>query len=155
MKTYVLTVSRNFSKNHPRAGDTTGFVEKIDQDQKIHTIRGNYEFWKDRIENIQEGKAYLSLRYWTDRPYASKQHEFLRLHGDHVGIERLEIAEEREIMEAFSIKGKWLTASQVTDLIHNDGLDDISTLLPFITPISDKPYAIIHFTRFRYHEPEH
>ena len=29
MKTYVLMISRQFPVNHPKAGEKTGFVEKI------------------------------------------------------------------------------------------------------------------------------
>lgn len=32
-----------------------------------------------RFKEIQEGKAYLSLMYWLDKPYKSPQEEFLRL----------------------------------------------------------------------------
>ena len=82
MKTYVLTVSRNFPKTHKRSGKETWFIEQIqnalhnyketvvtcyDQnyketdivitERKIHTIRQNVELWQKRISEIQKGNA--------------------------------------------------------------------------------------------------
>ena len=62
-KCYVLTVSRFFPVNHPRSGEPTGFVEAIENNTKIHTIRGNLERWYDIKDELQDGKAYLSLRF--------------------------------------------------------------------------------------------
>lgn len=73
MKTYVITLSRNFLANHKRAGEETHFKEKFligqgltDYDTpsmaKIHTIRANYPLWKKRIKEVQDGRAILSIR---------------------------------------------------------------------------------------------
>ncbi len=32
-------------------------------------MRGNYELWKKRLDQVNEGKAILSLREWKGRPY--------------------------------------------------------------------------------------
>lgn len=117
IKTYVLTVSRNFPATHPRKGEKTEFVLKIQnglgitckncrevsrfdgdccgylpgqKGEKLHTIRANYDFWKKRIDEVNEGKAILSLRYWTGKPYCSKQEEFARLDKDSgIGVQEL------------------------------------------------------------------
>lgn len=109
MKTYVLTVSRYFPTTHKRKGERTSFVCKIlhainfDEagnglykicsnecetscfrrliDPKIHTIRANYDLWAKRIKEVQEGKAILSIRYWSGKPY----------HKDENGIGQVEI----------------------------------------------------------------
>lgn len=86
MKTYVITLSRHFLANHKRAGEETHFKEKFllgqgltDYDTpsmaKIHTIRANYPLWEKRIKEVQEGRAVLSVRQWTGKPYRSKQVE--------------------------------------------------------------------------------
>jgi hypothetical protein len=96
MKTFVLTVSRNFPVTHKRKGAATGFEEKILLGQgcpdcvqeylprerdgilypnclrnqiitpKIHTIRANYPFWEKRIKQVQSGEAILKVCYWRD-----------------------------------------------------------------------------------------
>ena len=74
-KIYVLTVSEFFPKNHPKEGLPTGFINAISSYKKIHTIRANYELWAKRAEKINKGEAVLSVRYWTGKPYNSKQRE--------------------------------------------------------------------------------
>lgn len=103
LKTYVITLSKNFMKGHPKAGKPTFFAEKfrlgigmtsksgivtykynedltvskvseiVIREKKIHTIRKNYSLWEKRIKEVQEGKAILSIREWTGVPYKSKQ----------------------------------------------------------------------------------
>ncbi len=83
MKTFVLIVSRHFPKTHPAAGEETHFVESILDLIKKTTIRGNYEYWGNIVDQVNAGKAILSIRYWTGSPYnyqkdGSKQKEFAR-----------------------------------------------------------------------------
>lgn len=79
MKTYVITVSEKFPTKHKRKGEPTFFRENILAVKKIHTIRNNYEFWKKRIDEVQNGNAVLSIRVWTGKPYASPQEEITYL----------------------------------------------------------------------------
>lgn len=173
LKTYVLTISRNYPKTHPRKGQETYFVEKILSEQipcglipkddvekfnpfsmtvfyscapKLHTIRVNYELWAKRIKEVQEGKAVLSIRYWSGKPYNSKQIEIRKLDKDSgIGVQKL----------------RWLTLSTVeiidngvllndTQICKNDGLslDDFESW--FKGYDLSEPMAIIHFTKFRY-----
>ena len=62
MKTYVLTISKNFPSTHSKKGTPTNFFYKIKSGDKKHTIRANYELWKKRIDEVNEGKAIISLR---------------------------------------------------------------------------------------------
>lgn len=64
MKTYVITVSEKFPKTHLKAGQETGFIDKIINKHKIHTIRSNYALWHKRFEEIDKCKACLSVRVW-------------------------------------------------------------------------------------------
>jgi hypothetical protein len=95
-KVYVLTVSEYFPAYHPRRGESTGFEYKIKNGIKIHTIRENYAFWKNRIDNINAGLAILSIRRWFGNPYRSKSEEIIQL--DKVGIQALTF-EKVEIMQ--------------------------------------------------------
>lgn len=91
MKTYVLTFSKEFPATHPKAGSPTFFIDKITCKEKLHTIRANAELWFNRIADIQNGNAELSLRYWSGKPYCSPQIEFGRLgKEDEIGIQRLQ-----------------------------------------------------------------
>lgn len=112
-KVYVLMVAKSFPVYHPRAGDETGFKEKIMNligwvsmppkawmrpitmyIEKKHTIRANHDLWASRAEKINRGEAVLSLRQWTGSPYnsrrdGSKQKEFLRL--EKIGIQKIRV----------------------------------------------------------------
>lgn len=161
MKTHVITVSRVFPSTHKRKGKQTFFVEKINQGvfpdkhlgiitSKIHTIRSNYQLWEKRIKEVQEGKAILSLRYWSEKPYNSKQVEFARLDKDSgVGIQDL-IFLNRNILDPIIAINSDCLELDITDLCKNDGLIPDDFMDWFKSYDLSKPMAIIHFTNFRY-----
>ena len=168
MKTYVLTVSRYFPATHKRKSEPTCFVEKILSKQipcgliskseverlypfsmfvfntdspKIHTIRSNYELWAKRIKEVQDGKAILSIRYWSGKPYNSPQVEFCLLDKDSgCGVQKLEF----DGLEDYN------RIIKTTDLCENDGLSPEDFKEWFRKADLSKPMAIIHFTKFRY-----
>lgn len=166
MKNYVLTVSITFPKTHKRAGDPTYFKEKLinglaqlqGEDCKIHTIRANYELWAKRIKEIQEGKAILSIRYWSGKPYNSKQVEICQLDKNSgIGtqllyVDSVTLCEGKEtplyatVYQPFEYK----FSPPLIYLALNDGLslDDFKEW--FKKYDLSKPMAIIHFTPFRY-----
>jgi len=156
IKTHVLTVSRSFPITHKRKGMPTYFVEKIlstikgasylcaENMHKIHTIRANYELWKKRIEEVQDGNAVLSLRYWSGKPYNSKQVEFLVLDkNNNVGIQKLKDPTNFVVAEIDNNNVNW------EDVATNDGLSFDDFCNWFKVRIN-KPMAVIHFTDFRY-----
>lgn len=150
MKTYVVMISRAFPATHPRRGELTFFPEMIMKSDvvkrsKIHTIRANYDFWRKRIEQVWLGEAELSLRYWSGKPYKSKQVEFLRLgKDDGVGIQKVEF-KASEFGPLVDGKNQF-----VSDLAENDGLSLNDFTAWFKGYDLSKPMAIIHFTKFRY-----
>ena len=152
MKTYVLTVSRNFPITHKRAGEETLFVRKIKDGIKIHTIRANYPLWKKRFDEINAGRACLSIRYWSGKPYRSKQVEIVRLtNADEIGIQRLEFDKNKDgcsSMKFYNIDGNF--ASTIEQVANNDGLCIIDFKEWFKGYDLSEPMAIIHFTKFRY-----
>ena len=212
MKTYVLTVSRNFPATHPRKGEETLFEYKIlnalypkqtyfaleckcgwmgmshladgggqiadtgDYDDlycpkcgspnmddtemsityynqhkdvwpKIHTIRANYPLWKKRIDEVNAGKAVLSIRYWSGKPYNSKQVEIAKL--TEAGIQMLEFTSlgfrSRPIINGYMEDGNYFSK-----LAKNDGLSLQDFEDWFKGYDLSQPMAIIHFTNFRY-----
>lgn len=142
MKTYVIMLSKVFPNGHIRKGEPTGFKEKLWSGEKIHTIRSNYELWKKRIEEVQNGDALISVRQWEDKPYRSLQREIRRFtREDGIGIEKLflpPIGQMETILESHP------------DLDVHDGLDRLDWLSWFEFAERNKPLPIIHFTSFRY-----
>jgi hypothetical protein len=169
LKTYALTVSRRFPVKHPKAGHLTMFVEQIRRGtckmpnecdccenvkydcstlSKLHTIRANYELWKKRFDEVNEGKAVLSLRYWTGKPYNSKQQEFLQLtKDDGIGVQKIDFS--YDYLYNVLIDGKIVTLSSAEIPTH-DGLSHQDFESWFKGYDLSKPMAIIHFTKFRY-----
>lgn len=160
MKTYVLTVSRHFPAKHPRAGRNTYFVAKICKaiglktgpgietmmPPKIHTIRANYDLWAKRAEEINAGKAVLSIRYWSDKPYHSKQVEFCVL--NRIGVQKLTFSSQW--FNSMLVDGKYCFADIEKSIANNDGLSFDDFQAWFKGYDLSKPMAIIHFTDFRY-----
>ncbi len=153
MKTYVLIVSTRFPKTHKRAGKLTYFPAKIlatlcithvpDRERKLHTIRGNYPLWEKRINEVNEGKAIISLRFWSDIPYRSKQIEFATLGKGGIGIQKLDNPNNFAFA---SIEGKM---NHWEDVAKNDGLS-FDDFCDWFNEKQPEPMAIIHFTNFRY-----
>lgn len=141
MKTYVLTVSQVFPSQHPRKGQPTHFGNNILYGDKIHTIRKNYQFWKRRIDKINAGEAVLSLRVWSGKPYCSKQIEVIEF--SKVGIQKLQWTVLGWFVDEYDndVKSR--------DLAKHDGLE-YEDFIKWFYPFSEEPYAIIHFTDFRY-----
>jgi hypothetical protein len=147
MKTYVLTVSEFFPKTHSKSGLPTGFLNSIASKTKKHTIRGNYELWLKRFDEIEKGNARLSLRYWTGKPYNSPQKEvrsFTKIDG--IGIEKVEFDDYlysckiNDLRIDFSSQG----------IAGNDGLSHSDFEEWFKKYDLSNEMAIIHFTNFRY-----
>jgi len=144
MKTYVLTVSTVFPKTHKRAGDPTGFVEKIRNCTKLHTIRVNYDLWKKRIDEVNSGVAMLSVRVWTGKPYNSKQKEVFQFIAEHgINIQKLEHPDYFIFAPIDGKKCNW------GDVAQNDGLS-FDDFCEWFKDAGSEPMAIIHFTDFRY-----
>ena len=158
MKIYVITLSRCFLTKHSKAGEPTNFRDAFNAGQvfnrgseclylrpKLHTIRANYPLWKKRIKDVQEGKAFLSVRQWTGKPYRSKQIEIARLTAANgVGIQKLELT--NDFTECIVGDHRYSYVS----VAKNDGLHPADWLDWFSCHDLSKPLVIIHFTKFRY-----
>lgn len=146
MKTYVITLSRNFLAYHKRAGEETHFKEKFLSGEKLHTIRANYPLWEKRIKDVQEGRAALSIRQWAGKPYRSKQVEIATLTAENgVGLQRLEFTDCR--LRFPYTDSEW---TSMVSLAKNDGLSLNDWVDWFGGYDLSEPMAIIHFTKFRY-----
>lgn len=176
MKTYIITLSKQFPAGHKRVGEPTFFKERFLSGQecklcppknthkcypecnecamncipkKYHTIRANYPLWVKRIAEVERGEACLSIRQWTDKPYRSKQVEIARLtKDDGVGIQRLHFP-EGDIASPI-VRGSRFCMVDLEVLSRNDGLLYSDWYRWFKKYDLTKPMAIIHFTPFRY-----
>ena len=183
MKTYVLTLSKTFPAKHPRKGEPTNFDAQVLNSVwsahnmslrymkfgiKLHTIRENYALWSKRFEQIDEGKACLSIRYWIGKPYHSKQFEICKLtKEDGIGlqeayIESVQYGSNGMNLSLMIVGGYntppfepllWQIQEPIVDgetIAKNDGLS-LQDWLPFFNGHDiSKPLAIIQFTKFRY-----
>ena len=141
MKRYILYVSTQFPKWHSRAGEYTGFLNAIEDKDKIHTCRGNLHYWQNRAKQINAGNAYLSVCIWTGQPYRSSPKEIFKFYN--LGIEELRVIGSNVYVNNLPINA--------TQFAYNDGLntsDFFAWMQHELEPTS--PAAIIHFTPFRY-----
>lgn len=145
MKTYVLSLSKNFPATHIRKGEPTGFREKVVQKIKLHTLRQNYELWEHRFNIINSGNAVLSVREWIGAPRKSKQVEVFRFtKEDGIGLQKLEAT-----ALGWFIDNKDSEHTSRT-FAKNDGLSHADFKEWFKDVDLSEPLAIIHFTKFRY-----
>ena len=146
IKTYVITLSQHFLATHKRAGEPTDFKGKFLNGEKIHTIRANYPLWEKRVKEVQEGRAVLSIRQWTGKPYRSKQVEIAMLTAENdVGVQKLEFYNN-----TLGLCHIGIVYQRKYELAHNDGLSFEDGEEWFKGYDLSKPMAIIHFTKFRY-----
>lgn len=166
MKTYVIMLTRTFPKGHRRGGEETHFRQAFAEHSKIHTIRGNYELWKKRFKEIDEGNACLSIRVWEGKPYRSKQIEIAQLTAsDNVAIQKLLLSSSEWVEKDGKHFCYWAEVNgkeiDLGELAKNDGFSDIGDYLTWFSPDMERQrpdrdgwkhleLAIIHFTRFRY-----
>lgn len=152
MITYVLTVSEFFPKTHNKASLPTGFINAISKKWKKHTIRGNYVLWLKRFKKINEGKAVLSVRYWSGKPYRSQQIEsFVFDKTDNIGLEKIEFDTDKDDVPCLKyplINNNFQPS--IYSVSENDGLSLQDFKEWFKNYDLNEPMAIIHFTSFRY-----
>lgn len=147
IKTYVITISETFPKGHISQGKETSFVHLIRRKLKIHTIRGNFDFWAKRFNEIKKGNAVLSVRVWEGQPYNSGQREVFQFsHKDNIGIEKLDLTQLGFFVDDLE------NDLTVSDLAKNDGLSkgDFVDWFNGKIVVGMPSKAIIHFTNFRY-----
>lgn len=153
-KVYVLMVSRVFPTYHPRKGEDTNFIQYIIEERKEHTLRGNYAEWKRKADAVNAGKAIISLRVWTGKPYASKQSEFAIL--DSVEVQKAHVYQIARQNEWFSGNNltKIFIENSIVPLRHpfkfayRDGLSLPDFQAWFKKTGED--LALIHFGSFKY-----
>ena len=150
IKTHILMLSKKF----PNTEKDTNFLMKIKKNQKIHTIRQNFEFWCKRIIQVQNFDAVLEIREWSGKPYRSKQNYLMSSTNlDDINYQKLKVIENKESPYGISFIVDNFIHVPIQELARNDGLT-VDEFLQWFEPQKNigKEYIIIHFTHFRYHK---
>ena len=151
MKTYVLLIAKHFPATHTRAGEPTDFASFIKAGIKLHTIRGNYNYWAKRIAEVQAGNAVLSLRQWSGEPYKSKQVEIMQLDKSNgVGVEKISFLNSEYTVVNNSCTPHIYTVSRKDGLIVEDFKEWFKDIISESSTNELTEMALIHFTPFRY-----
>jgi hypothetical protein len=180
MKTAVVLLGKTFLEGHPRAGEETHFREKVlcglckeacsrkaegrpyefcgseggkvikDPYLKIHTCRGNYDYWKKKIDGIKEADGVLSIRQWSRKAYRSPQERIIEVPAATAGVQQLWLRRD--------FKDSWVDGRvqvSIEELAHHDGLSledfkwwfapEFASTDEFLVEI-----AIVQFGGFRY-----
>jgi hypothetical protein len=159
----VLLLSKTFFPAHPKAGEETHFANKVlaatgNQticpevfEEKKHTCRRNYEYWKKKIDRLKATGGELSIRQWSGKPYRSKQEIVATIPAEDVEVQRLSFHHNPY---------GWTTCVDsrcvpIATIASNDGLtkdDFVAWFTPALNPDAERndDFAIIHLTKFRY-----
>lgn len=148
-KKVILTLCKVFPVTHSRAGEKTGFEQKLKNGIKKHTIRYNAkDVWDKRYNDISKSKKYLSVREWTGRPYNSEQREFARY--DKIGLQKITMT----YSSTDDVPQCWVDGKPVSvyNLAKNDGLSIEDFTEWFFGCNKENVFegVIIHFTELRY-----
>ena len=116
----VITFAKTFPMHHPRAGEPTGFKDKILSGEKKHTIRAG---------NRWEPGDVFSPREWTGLPYRTKQAEIHKeltvLKTWNIKIAIWDLKMNTHYMTV-QIEGIYQSIDEVTQLALNDGFEKIN-----------------------------
>lgn len=147
-KKAVLICSEFFPAKHKRAGEKTYFFEKIEKKEKIHTIRGNIEWWMYKATSIANGSMYLSVRKWSGKPYYSEQAECLRL--EYIRLQKINIIRKTDD----KLPRVWIGNKEypIDVVAKNDGLSTEDFIDWFFGNSKNDVFTgcVIHFTDFLY-----
>jgi len=156
----VLTCSRQFPKGHPKAGQHTNFVEKIWACPEVNIL--NADLLKEDILNFQRNEyLYLpkwhtiragnrwkagdmaSLRVWSDKPYRSKQIEFVQVEIKKTWEFVLRpVKSNGEILIKGFLNGQLIETNLAEKIAKNDGLN-ITEFQHWFCPVGTKFILIL------------
>ena len=159
-----VMLSKTFFPQHPKAGEPTGFREKVKNGTKRHTCRCNYDYWKDRIAHLQERNGVLSLRQWGGKPYEKGSHmeKVLDAPASMVEIQRLVMHRTKDTESEVYVEGEdgvFAKATQydyfaevegtpidIATLAKNDGLS-LEDFKAWFNPVFDEYAKQVQLTK--------
>lgn len=168
-KLVVLMLSQAFLMGHSKVGQPNYFVQQLSNalhgysehdvqlpdgesivvgGKKLHTIRENYEYWKEKAGKINVGEMELSIRVWSGKPYKSPQAEVARL--SHVDIQLVEMGYSTEDPQPIVYIDNILKPNIAEEMAKNDGLKLEDWVEWFFKRTNTFRGVILHFTDFKY-----
>lgn len=168
-KLVVLMLSQAFLMGHSKVGKPNYFVEQLSnalhehseyevqlsdsesvvvRGKKLHTIRENYEYWKEKAGKINAGEMELSIRVWSGKPYRSPQVEIARL--SHVGVQLVEMGYSTDDAQPIVYVDNVLKPNVAAEMAKNDGLQLEDWIEWFFKKTNTFRGVILHFTDFKY-----
>lgn len=147
-------LSHEFPKTHPRAGEPTDFKTYMEKGIKKHTIRGNAELWEHRAEDINAGRAILSVRQWSGKPYEPGSYQIEIARHTKLGTQRVKISFSAPWDKCIRVKqdNGDIHFPLFFEFAQNDGLSPDDFLYWFQSDNKNKFYngVILHFSDLRY-----
>lgn len=151
MKTHVLLVPRVFPEGHKRAGEETGFAEMIQNGKKIHILMDRFETWRERIRQVKEGSAFLSIRYRTGNSEKSRQVEIKQMKAiDILYLEVRRLEWRTDCVLVASHLPHLMYRVPYRDIARNEGMTEEDFRDWYKDADPKEPLALIHLTPFRY-----
>lgn len=159
LKTYVLMLAHSFPVHHYQKGESTQFYGKALAGTKIHTVRINAKNWAYKIDEVNAGRAIISVRQWSGKPYekGSDQIELFQMHK--CGYELIEKSDTMGIYVVNNFPSYQFVEYQegfgIGLIPRNDGLT-VDEFNSWFAKTDTREYLIIiHFTDFRYTNDHH
>jgi len=144
----ALLFSRTFPKSHPRAGDPTHFIQSMKDGMKTHTIRANTK------KHFKDGDL-VSMRYWSGKPYASKQIEFARCK---LRLEGITLVNDGGVVSGAVPSRVLRGRHEIIRLASNDGLNADDFIMWFFPTVKKDIMSfngdILHFVDMEFKEDE-
>lgn len=156
----VVILSKDIFARGKKASAPSFFERKVKNGSKRHTVRANFDYWKQKIERLKEQGGTLSLRQWSGKPYRSSQETILEIPASMVEVQRLSLVR----LQTETKKGTFYsflakidgTRYPLETIARNDGLTE-EEFTEWFNPFFDEveyatplAFAVIHFTTFRY-----
>lgn len=172
IKNYEIILEKYFPENHPNAAQPTRFRDRFllalqcpdcphtldlsktintqcakcsraDLCPKSHLIKGNFDLWEKRINEVQLGKATLSIKQWAGTPHKSFRETLMKFdYTSSIGVQKIRYRYGWEVECPNQYDSNVMAAKNGTTFEN--------WLAEFREADKTKPMAIIHFTDFRY-----
>lgn len=145
VKRHLMIIAKHFPDWHIKSGQPTHFGSKVTglSDQiKIHEICTDYDAWFKIVDEINSGKAKLTICYREIRNMEMWDTKILSLSNIRMQIGRF----SSSIVDGIEIGDKIIP---IADFAGNNGLSE-ADFIEWYKYYTDKTVGIIHFTDFEY-----
>lgn len=113
----VVILSKDIFAEGKKASTPSDFARKVKTGAKRHTVRANFDYWRERIERLQQRGGVLSLRQWSGKPYekGSTQELIMDVPASMVEVQRLVMSREQDTESEVLVDGSDGVFAKATD----------------------------------------